>query len=303
MEHQKILNLLNEANDSKFVTRKWNIVNDNSKANYEEGNEITYNLCNYNDAYILLRGDITVTASPQRQVAFKNCAPFTKCITKIDGTTIDDAENLDLVMPMYNLIEYSSNYSETTESLWFYPKDEASNFNNNIVNTDNFKSFNYKAKLLGNTVAQSNPNQANGIPKNAAIAVPLKNFWRLLEMPLINCKVELTLKWSKYCVFSAGGTEIDINDNNANNVIFTIKDTKLYAPVVTLSPRDNQKLSKLLSKRFEQSVYWYEYKAKSENKNTTNEYRYFLESNFVGVNRLLVLVYTNEANNAKRFNA
>ena len=143
MEHQKILKLLNEANNSKFVTRKWNIVNDNSKANYEEGNEITYNaevlksnLCDY-DAYILVRGYITVTASPQIQVTFKNCAPFTKCITKIDGSTKDDADNLDLVMPMYNPIEYSSNYSETTGSLWLYSKDEASNFNNNTANIDN----------------------------------------------------------------------------------------------------------------------------------------------------------------------
>ena len=76
-------------------------------------------------------------------------------------------------------------------------------------------------------------------------------------MPFIDCQVELKLKWKKYCVFSAGGTENDVNHNdNANNIIFTIKDTKLYVPVVTLSARDNKKLSKLLSKRFERSVYW-----------------------------------------------
>ena len=113
------------------MTRKWDIVNDNSKENYEERNEITYNTevlksnlttmtttSDYNDAYILVRSDITVTASPQIQVAFKNCAPFTTSITKIDETTIDDAENLDLVMQMHNLIEYISNYSETTGSLF-----------------------------------------------------------------------------------------------------------------------------------------------------------------------------------------
>ena len=185
------------------------------------------NLCDYNDVYILVRGDITVGASPQIQVIFKYCPPFTKCITKIDGTTIDDAENFDLVMPMYNLIEYSSDYSETTGSLWFYSKDEANNFNNNITNTNNFKSFKYKAKLLGNTVTQQAPNAANGILRNAAIAVPLKylcTFWRSLEMPLINCKVELKLKWTKYYIFSAGGTENDVDDNdNVNNIIFTIK--------------------------------------------------------------------------------
>ena len=114
MEHQKMLNLLNEANDSKFVIRKWNIANANSNANY-------YN-DDYNDAYILVRGDITVTAVPETQATYKNYVPFTKCITKSDGTTIDDAENLDLVMSAYNLRESSSSYSETTGNLWFILK-------------------------------------------------------------------------------------------------------------------------------------------------------------------------------------
>ena len=85
------------------------------------------------------------------QVAFKNCTPFTKCIRKIDGTKIRDFEDLDLVMPMYNLIEYSSKYSETTGGLWFYSKDEATDFNPDIANTNNFKSFMYKAKSFENT--------------------------------------------------------------------------------------------------------------------------------------------------------
>ena len=195
----------------------------------------------------LLRGDIIATASPQIQATFENCAPFTKCITEIDGTTIDDGENLDLLMLMYNLIECSSNHSETGRSLWFYSKDEASNFNKNIANTDNFKSFKYKSKLLEITVAQAAPNEANGILRNGAIAVPLKYliiFWGSLEMPLINCKVELKLKWAKYCAFSAGGTENVINeDANANNIIFTIKDAKSYVHVVPLLARDNQTLS------------------------------------------------------------
>ena len=133
---------MNEPNDFKFVTRKWNILNDQSDEKYDVGNEIIYNtdvlksnLCDYNDAYILAKCDIAVTAAPATQVSFKNCAPFTKYITKIDGTTIDGAEDLDLVMPIYNLIEYSSNYYEATGSLWFYSKDEGTNFNNNSENT------------------------------------------------------------------------------------------------------------------------------------------------------------------------
>ena len=102
---------------------------------------------------------------------------------------------------------------------------------------------------------------------------------------------------------------VDGNDNeiataiNANRIIFTIKDTKLYVPIVTLSTRDNQKLSKILSKVFERSIYCNEYKTKSENKITTNEYRQFLESNFEGVNRLFVLVYINRDDASKRFKA
>ena len=126
MEHQKILNLLNDANNSKFATRKWSIVNNNSKANYGVKKEITRNtevlksnLFYYNDAYILVRGDITIIGDNAYEVAFKNCRPFTECIAKINGTTTDDAEDLDLVMSMYNLMEYSANYSETRGSLWF----------------------------------------------------------------------------------------------------------------------------------------------------------------------------------------
>ena len=84
----------------------------------------------------MVRGNINNIGRQATQVAFKNCVPFTKCITKIDGTTINDAEDLDLALPMYNLIEYNSNYSEATGSLWFYSKDEATNFNADIANTN-----------------------------------------------------------------------------------------------------------------------------------------------------------------------
>ena len=131
------------------MTRKWNIVNDNSNENHGVGNKINYNievlksnLCDYNDEYILVRRDIIVTAAPVTKV-FKNCALLTKCIT-----TTDDAENLDLVMPLYNLIEYSSSFSAVALSLWFYSKDETTGFNADVANTDKFISFKYKAKLL-----------------------------------------------------------------------------------------------------------------------------------------------------------
>ena len=161
------------------------------------------------------------------EVAFKICAPF----TTIDETTIDDTENLDSVMPMHNLIEYSPNYSETRGRLWLYSKDEGIIFNNNNANIDNFKYINYKAELLENTETDGD----HGILENATITVTLKylgNFWRSLEMLLINLEVELKLKWTKYCVL------LQNTNANPNNIIFTIKDTKLYVSGVTLSARE-----------------------------------------------------------------
>ena len=159
-------------------------------------------------------------------------------------------------MSMYNLLLYSSNDSNTTGDLWFYSKDEAFDIDAIIVNINNFKSFKYKAKLLENTFAQSAANQTNGIQKDTAIAVPLKylsNFWRLIEMTLIKCKVELKLRWTKHYILPVLGVVNADNDydSNADNIIFTIKETKLNVLIVTLSAKDNQKVSKLLSKGYE----------------------------------------------------
>ena len=158
-----------------------------------------------------------------------------------DKTTIDDAEDLDLFMLMFNLIEYSSNHSETIGSLRFYSKHEGTNFSANTANNDNFKSFEYETKLLENTQkAQPAQNNANGILENATITVPLKylnSFWTSLQMPPINCKIELKHKWTKYCVLPAAGN--DNTNANPNDIIFTIKDTKLYVPTETLSARGN----------------------------------------------------------------
>ena len=101
------------------------------------------------------------------------------------------------------------------------------------------------------------------------------------------------------CLSVACADNLNVNVND--NIFFTIKDTKLHIHVVTLSTRDNQKLSKIISKGFEISVYWNKYKTKNETNTKTNEYRYFLKSNFFGVNRLFVLVYLNRGNDVKWF--
>ena len=146
--------------------------------------------------------------------------------------------------------------------MWFYSKHEAINFNGAIANDHKFKFLKDKANLSEN----SRPDGANAVTKNATNVVSLKylsNFWRSGENPLINCKVELKLKWINYCVLSA--TSVDNAHTNPDNIIFAIKDTKLYVPVLTFSARDNENLSKFLSKGFEKSVYWNEYRPKSEN--------------------------------------
>ena len=124
METQKIVNLLNDTNNesSKFAGRKWYVINDQDNTEYGEGNKKDPNikfeikiiksvLCDYSDAYILVTGDIKVTAiDADANVAFKNSAPFTRCVTHINDEHIDTAENLDIVMNMYNLIEYNDDY-------------------------------------------------------------------------------------------------------------------------------------------------------------------------------------------------
>ena len=131
------------------------------------------------------------------------------------------------------------------------------------------------------------------------------NFWRSLEIPLINCNVDLKFRLTNYCVlFVLYFANIENDDGaNVNDIIFNVKDIKLYVPLFILSAIDNRKLAKLLSKGFQRSFYWNEYKIKSENKDMTNKYRCFLESNVLVVNRLFVLVYSNQDDNSKRYKA
>ena len=153
-------------------------------------------------------------------------------------------------MPTYNLIEYSDNYSDTSGSLWNFKRDEIFS-NANVTNDNNAPSFKYKANLIGNT-------ENNGIKNGVKIAVPLKylsNFWRSLEMPLINCKVELSLKWIQNCILTSAAIGANAKATGADSATFKITDAKLYVPIVTLKTEHNTKLSKLLSEGFKRSIY------------------------------------------------
>ena len=171
METQKIVNLLNgtDNENSKFATKKWYVIDSESKGNYSQDDPIKFltkslesSLCDYSDAYILVTGNITVTRTiagdlVQRkqplnaatQVVFKNCAPFKNCRTEINDIFIDNADFINITIPMYNLIVYSDNYSETSGSLWNFKRDEIIN-DANITYDNNFPSFKYKASIIGN---------------------------------------------------------------------------------------------------------------------------------------------------------
>ena len=194
MEFQKITHFLDTTSDNKdlptFVTKKWIEVYDQSEGNYNVNKEIRIktsmlrsDLCDVSDAYIVVKGNVTVNkktftaddidarnntaanatatntannnAFGDKKLVFKNNAPFINCISKINGAKIDNAEDLDVVMPMYNLLEYSKNYRKTTGSLWNFYRDEpsrtigANNITHLILNSE---SFDYKANFMENVV-------------------------------------------------------------------------------------------------------------------------------------------------------
>ena len=239
-------------------------------------------LCDYSDAYILVKGIITINGAGvdaaarqaderDRGVAFKNCAPFTNCISEINNTQVGNAKDINIVMPMYNLIEYSDNYAKTTGSLWQYFRDEA---DDNIEESELFKS---KIKITGKTPDDHDK-------KDVEIMVPLKylsNFWRTLEMSLINCEVNLILTWSSTCVIT--------NSNGAGT--FAITDTKLYVPVVILSTQENIKLLQQLKSGFKRVINWNKYLLKPESFRRNAILIYLVKPSFQGINRLFVLAF------------
>ena len=203
--------MLESASDnlSKFRARNWVEINDESRENYTNSDirfktrMLRSNLCDYSDSYILVKETITITGAGDdaaarradernKGVPCKNCALFTKCMSIINNADIDNVHSIDIVMPMFNLIEYSDKYSKTSGSLWQYYKYDP---NDNLTDSESFKS---KVKITRNITAAGNT-------KDVEITVPLKylsSFWRTLEMPLINCEVNLILTWSKDCVIT-----------------------------------------------------------------------------------------------------
>ena len=247
MEYDKINNLLlsedNEMSEqlSKFITREYVRVNSLSNT-YNKNKSIRFktpmlrsNLCDYSDPYILVKGTITVTApgannirdKRNRPLILKNNALFVSCIRRTNGESIEDSDDLDIVMSMYNLLEYSKNYRKTIGSLYNYYRDELSDYadDNNFDNVKvvNSNTFKYKNKITGNTYNVDAGAQGYDVNKNGTqeveLAIQLKylgNFWRALNIPLISCEVSLELKWDKNCIITSL-EQRDIGGGNRDN--------------------------------------------------------------------------------------
>ena len=288
------------------------------------------NLCDYSDAFILVKGTITVTApgannnannirdKRNRPLILKNNAPFVSCITRINGELIEDADDLDTFIPMYNLLEYSKNYRKTIGSLYNYYRDELrddaddNNFDNiKVVNSNTFK---YKNKIIGNTYNVDaripNPDGAGQIDnpiynlnKNGMqeeeLTIPLiylGNFWRALNIPLISCEVSLELKWDKNCVITSL-EQRDIGGGNRDNAptgaTLSITDCKLHVPAVTLSKDDKTKLFANLKSGFKREIIWNKYTSQMTTEAVNNNLNILIDPTFTNVNKLFVLAYQN----------
>ena len=242
-----------------------------------------------------------------RPLILKNNAPFVSCITRINGELIEDTDDLDIVMSMYNLLEYSKNYRKTIGSLNNYYRDELSddtddnNFDNiKIVNSNTFK---YKNKIIGNMYNVNAGAQGYDVNKNGTqeveLAIPLKylgSFWRALNIPLISCEVFLELKWNKNCVINSL-EQRDIGGGNRDNAptgaTLSITDCNLYVPVVTLSKDDEIKLLTNLKSGFKREIIWNKYRSQMTTEAVNNNLNILIDPTFTNVNRLFVLAYQN----------
>ena len=277
MEFQKIVNFIGTTSDNKdlptFVTKKWIEVYDQSQGNYDVKGNITVTKKTFTaddiDAPNNTAANVTAintannNAFGDKKLVFKVNAPFINCISKVNGVDTDNAEDLDVVILMHNLLEYSNNYKKATGSLWNYYRDEpsstigANNITHSVLNSE---SFDYKASFMENGVTHDN------LTKNdVKVVVPLKrlsNFWRHLDIPLINCEVELILTWFKNCLLIDKSTrEADYDADpvvyeieNPENATFKITDGKLFVPVVTLSKEDDIKLLEQLKTGFKRTI-------------------------------------------------
>ena len=333
MGYNKITNLLGKLDKDeipKFTTIKWIEIFDRSNGTYNPNKDIRfktpqirYDLCDFNDAYIVVTGKITATNPGNnaneynRKVALKSSVPFFNCVLKINNQLIEDAQDLDVVMPMFNLLYCSKNFRKTTGFFWnCYPDKPKSGHDNNanlrqriIYPIEDSESFDYKTKLIN--VLPGAADVANNDVETELeyinIILPLRNlsnFIFSLNFLMINAEIELTLKWSQNCVLTEEATReglpaernIDAVDavNRPKDLKFNITDCKLYVPVVTLQEKYENKLYEDLKIGISFDFEWGRYRTQIINQPATNNLNFLIDPTFNNVNRLFVLAFPNE---------
>ena len=271
-------------------------------------------LCDYSDSYIVVKGiiDLLATAAAnenvkaQKNLHLKIMLHLDHAFQKLNSTPIDNAEDLDMVMPMCNLLEYSQNYSMTAASLWNCYRDEIDDVDDNISDG---KSFKYKTKIVGKTpvrpewserAPQQPPNldgsqlqrperppqpPVSGL--NTEVTIPLKelsNFWRFFDLPLINCEIELNLSWTKDSVLTE-------HYNDITGATFQINNAKLYVRVVTLTVNYNIKFLENTKQRYKRTVSWNKYRSEITTQPKNNNLDYLINPTFRNINRLFPLSF------------
>ena len=326
----KITNLLGKPTEDeipKFTTIKWIEIFDQSDGTYNKNKGIRFktsqlknDLCDFNDGYIVATGKVTATdpdsadddINYDRTIALKNSAPFISFTLKINSQLIEDAQDLDIVTPMYNLLYYSKNFRKTTGSFWnYYPdmpgfKHVGNNERTRIfypVSNNYSKSFDYKTKLVGKL-----PDGEDKL-EDIKIVVPLKNLSNFvfnLNFLLINAEIELILKWSEDCVLTEKATReekaatLNPPQDRApavyvlSDLQFSIIDCKMYVPVVTLQTRYQNQLYKDIKTGISIDFKWSKYISQMINQTATNNLNFLIDPTFNNVNRLFVLAFPNE---------
>ena len=230
MEYQKVKNVLDNIPDKvpRFITKKWIKVHDQSGETYNTNKQIRFktpvlrsDLCDFSDPYIVVKGIVTVSADERdrhemnRQVIIKNNSPFISCISKVNGVLVENAEDLDIVRPMYNLLKYSKNYSKTSASLWNYYKDELTDYTNdnncpnkNVINS---RSLKYKTSITRSTYnVPRRITDDDGNPVNNPNYDRNRRSTKEVETA-VYCEVSLALSWSETCMITS--VEKNINKN------------------------------------------------------------------------------------------
>ena len=332
MGYNKITNLLRKLDKDeipKFTTTKWIEIFDQSNGTYPNKDirfkttQIRNDLCDFNDAYIVVNGKITA-ANPgnnindyNKKVALKNSSPFFNCTLKINNQLIEDAQDLDIVMPMCNLLNYSKNFRKTTGSFWNYYTDKPkSGYNDDdardkiFYSIRNSESFDYKSRLIDSLDDNLPPIPVTARSENIKFVVSLKNlsnFISNLDFLMINTEIELILTWSQNCVLTGNVRRNEINEgddpaleptvppiDSPTILKFNITDCKLHVPIVTLQDKYENILYENLKTGIDIDFEWKRCRTQIINQPATNNLNFLIDPTFSNVNRLFVLAFPNE---------